>query len=183
MKELGIAFKGKSAVDHCTTKHLCLGSGVVLESDIIVWTAGNRANSFFERYPDVFTLDPKKRVMVSEFQQANNPNIYVLGDAASTKYSGMAQTAINDAVQLADNFKRFVRDQPLKEYEDHPPIVVVPIGPNWALSPKGTHILTGEAGWKVRREADYFVLSNYLAEADAKRHWEKGLQVAKLGDL
>ena len=183
MKELGIKFKGSYAVDHCTSRHLCLTNGPVLHSDIIIWTAGSRANSFFERYPDIFTLDPKKRVVVSEYQQANNPNIYVLGDAASSKYSGMAQTAITDAIQLADNFKHFVRGQELIPYKDHPPIVVVPIGPNWALSPKGNHILTGESGWKVRREADFYVLNNFLDKTDATRHWEKGLQIARLGDV
>ncbi len=180
LKSLGIKFIGNAAVDHCNTRHLCLANSRMLKADVIIWTAGNRASAFFEQHPDLFTLDPKKRVLVGEYMQANSPNIYVLGDAASTPYSGMAQTAINDAEQLAANFKRYVRGQTLVPYEPRIPIYVVPIGEQWAISQKGDKVLTGKAGWRVRREADFFVIRSFLPESLAKKHWERATQVAEL---
>ncbi len=185
LKELGIKFIGRHAVDRCTSRHIALKGGRILPADVIVWTAGSRANPFFERYPDIFALDPKKRVVVGEYLQANNPNIYVLGDAASTPFSGMAQTAISDALQLAANFKRYVRGQDLVPYQPQTPLAVVPIGPEWAVvdqvDAKGRkHLLTGKKGWQVRRDADYFVLSNFLPPSLAKKHWERGLQIAQI---
>ncbi len=180
LNELGVNFIGGAVVSHCTPKHVSLASGNIIPTDVTVWTAGSRANSFFERYPDIFNLDPKKRVVVTEYMQANSPDIYVLGDAASTQYAGMAQTAITDAVQLAANFKRFMDGNELAPYEPHLPVYVVPLGKEWAVAQTETGVVSGDAGWKVRRDADYFVLSNFLPEKLAREHWEKGLQTAQL---
>lgn len=180
LKEVGVTFIGGMAVDHCTSNHLCLQGHKILPADIIVWTAGSRANPFFERYPELFDLDPKKRVIVNEYLQAKSPNIYVVGDAASTLYSGMAQTAIYDGIQLATNFARFVEGKELIPYEPQPPIGVVPIGKEWAVVMKDGKLLTGADGWKIRRAADLWVLSNFLPDKLAKEHWRKGTQIAQL---
>lgn len=178
LHDLGIRFVGGAVVDHCSSRHVCLADGTLIDADIVVWTAGNRANTFFERYPSIFTLDPRKRVLVNEYMQANSPDIYVLGDAASTQYSGMAQTAIYDAVQLAANFKRYARGDDALMYEPQQPVYVVPIGPDWAVAQKGEEVLIGDAGWDIRRQADYMVLSSFLPEDLAKIHWQKGMQLA-----
>lgn len=180
LTELGIAFVHGVAVDHCTSSHICVSGGKTLQADVMIWTAGNKANSLFERYPDIFSLDARKRVMVGEYMQANNPNIYVIGDAASTPYTGMAQTAISDAEQLAANFNRYAQGEDLVAYKPKKPLYVVPIGHDWAVAQKGTHVLTGDAGWKLRRDADLAVLQSFLSEDLAKEHWEKGLQIARL---
>ena len=180
LQEVGVRFIGGLGVDHCSTKHLCLQGNKVLPADIIVWTAGSRANPFFERYPDLFELDPKKRVIVNEFMQAKSPNIFVIGDAASTQYSGMAQTAITDAIQLAENFKRFIEDKDLVPYKAKPPIGVVPIGREWAVVMQADKVLTGTEGWAVRRAADLWVLQHFLPHAQAEEHWRKGAQIAQL---
>lgn len=177
---LGIDFIGNLGVDHCTSKHMCLQGHRTIPADIIVWTAGSRANPFFERYPELFDLDPKKRVIVNEYMQAKSPNIYVLGDAASTPYSGMAQTAITDAIQLANNFKRFMDGKPLQSYKPHVPIGVVPIGKEWATVRQEGKLLTGSKGWTVRRAADLWVLGNFLPAKQAREHWNRGVQVAQL---
>ncbi len=181
LDDLGVTFLPGAIVDHCTSRHVSLVGGNTLPADVIIWTAGSRANSFFERYPDLFQLDPKKRVTVNEYMQANSPDIYVLGDAASTQYSGMAQTAITDAIDLAANFKRFMNGKEVVPYLPRLPIYVIPIGPEWAVAqmPDG-QILTGADGWKVRRDADYFVLSNFLPEAVARKHWERAFVIAQI---
>jgi NADH dehydrogenase len=180
LKQLNVDFMGGVGVDHCTSRHISLIGGAVLPADILIWTAGSRANSFFERYPDIFTLDPKKRVLTNEYMQASSPDIYVLGDAASTQYTGMAQTAITDAIQLADNFKRYVNGEELKQYEPKLPVYVVPLGHEWAVAQDGEKVIIGADGWKVRRDADYYVLSNFLPEQLAKEHWEKAFQIAHI---
>jgi NADH:ubiquinone reductase (H+-translocating) len=180
IEELGISTQLGVEVDHCTASHVSLKDKSVLPADIIIWSAGSRASSFFERYPDIFSLDARKRVQVNEYLQANSPDIYVLGDSASTKYSGMAQTAIGDAIQLADNFKRFANGEKIVEYKDTQPIYVVPIGHEWAVAQVGDKISVGDEGWKIRRDADYFVLSSFLPENSAKDHWEKAFQIAQI---
>ena len=180
LEELGVKTQLGIEVDHCTAKHISLKDGQVIPADLIVWSAGSRASSFFERYPEIFTLDARKRVYVNEFMQANSPDIYVLGDSASTKYSGMAQTAITDAIQLAENFKRFATQEELLEYTANQPIYVVPIGLAWAVAQVGDKISVADEGWKIRRDADYFVLSNFLPDLKAKEHWQAAFQIAQI---
>jgi NADH dehydrogenase FAD-containing subunit len=90
---------------------------------------------------------PRKRVVVNEFMQANSPDIYVIGDSASTQFSGMAQTAITDAIQLSDNFKRFAEGQPIVEYSPKQPVYVVPIGHEWAVAQVGETISFRQCRW------------------------------------
>lgn len=180
LEELGVQTQLGVEVDHCTAKHVSLKDGQVIPADVIIWSAGSRASSFFERYPDIFSLDPRKRVVVNEYMQANSPDIYVLGDSASTKYSGMAQTAITDAIQLADNFKRYAHGEPIAEYQPNLPTYVVPIGHDWAVAQVADKVYVGDEGWKIRRDADYFVLSNFLPEAKAKEHWQAAFQIAQI---
>ena len=180
LNELGISTRLSVEVDHCTSKHVILKDGEVMPADFIIWSAGSRANSFFERYPDIFTLDPRKRVIVNEYLQANSPDIFVLGDSAATHYAGMAQTAINDALQLAKNLRHLAKNEPLDTYEPVQPVYVVPIGMGWAVAQVGDEVKTASDGWKVRRDADLFVLSNFLSKDLAKKHWQAAFQIAKI---
>lgn len=180
LKSLGVHLKLNASVESCGKNGLCLKDEGELEADVTVWTAGSKANSFFARYPDIFSLDPRGRVIVNEFMQANSPDIYALGDAASTKYSGMAQTAITDAKQLAANFKRFVRKEDIKPYKPHPPVYVVPIGHEWAVAQQGKEIVAGKKAWDIRREADFYVLHSFLPKKVAQEHWRKAYEIARI---
>lgn len=180
LKSLGVKLKLGEIVGSCKSTHICIRENVEIKADVVIWTAGSRANSFFERYPDIFSLDPRGRVQVNEYMQANSPDIYVLGDAASTKYSGMAQTAINDAHQLASNFKRFVQGEEIKPYKPHPPVYVVPIGREWAVAQQGKELVVGKEAWGIRRDADYFVLHSFLPKTLAQEHWRKAYEIARV---
>jgi len=180
LQELGVNTLLGVEVDHCTSKHLCLKTGDPLPADVVIWSAGSRASSFYERYPDIFSLDPRKRVVVNEYMQANSPDIYVIGDSASTKYSGMAQTAITDAVQLADNFKKFASGENITQYSPKLPIYVVPVGHEWAVAQVGETISSGDEGWKIRRDADLYIYESFLSKDLAKQHWEKAFQTATI---
>ena len=92
----------------------------------------------------------------------------------------MAQTAINDAIQLARNLSHSAVGKPLEVYTPTLPIYVVPIGMGWAVAQVGSTISVGADGWKIRRDADYFVLSSFLPEKIAKKHWQAAFQIAKI---
>ena len=132
------------------------------DSDVTIWTAGTRTHPFIEQFASLFTLDTRHKVVVNEYFQSNNPNIYVIGDAAATPYSGMAQTAIHNAIWLADNFKRMSQDEPQQAYVPKEPEYTVPIGDGWAILQTATGIISGSEGWQARRQADRWVLENFL---------------------
>lgn len=173
LQELDVELCLNTKVTRCT-KHSVHTEDEKLPSDITIWTAGNKANPLFEYYPDLFSLDTHGRVVVGEYFNANSPNIFVIGDAASTPYSGMAQTAIHNAIALAANLKRVARGQHQVTYKPKKPAYVVPIGGEWALLETDDGIKYGDEGWKARREADLWVLENFLVYTLANKHWQSG---------
>ena len=177
LKALGVDVVTDGLVSKCTNNSITV-NGAKLHSDITVWTAGNKANPLFANYPDLFTLDRRGRVEVNEYFNANSPNIFVIGDAASTQYSGMAQTAIHNAAALAANMKRAANNQHQLQYMPKKPEYVVPIGGEWALLETDKGVISGNDGWKARREADKWVLENFLVYAQANKHWQQGAKLA-----
>jgi NADH:ubiquinone reductase (H+-translocating) len=133
-------------------------SGQPIQSHTIVWTAGMANNPFFS--DNNFTLTERRKVKVDEFLQAES-DIFVIGDNADTQYSGMAQTALYDAVCLAHNLVVQARGDAMKPYVPKPPITVIPVGPHWAAVQWGKTMLFGKFGWLLRLAADTRAYSDY----------------------
>ena len=91
----------------------------------------------------------------------------------------MAQTAIHNAQYLAANLRRAAEGQKLQPYKPKQPEYVVPIGGEWALLQTTNGFKTGDEGWKSRREADLWVLKNFLVYDLAKQHHRMGDQFAR----
>lgn len=177
LEELEIEVHLNTTVTKCTKTKVRTADSE-FNSDVTIWTAGNKANPLFSSYPDLFTLDERHRVAVSEYFNANSPNIFVIGDAASTPYSGMAQTAIHNAIALGDNLKRAAEGKHQVAYVPKKPEYVVPIGGEWALLETDTDLKYGKEGWDARREADLWVLKNFLVYNLANKHWQHGDKLA-----
>ncbi len=177
LHELGIDVRLNTRVTRCTATSIETSEGTI-ESDITIWTAGNKANGLFKAYPDIFELSEKGRVKVNRFFQSHQPDIYVLGDAADTQYSGMAQTAIHNAIAMAENLKRISHGQDPAPYEPQRPEYVVPIGGEWALLETTEGIKIGAEGWQARRSADRWVLENFLVYELANKHYLEGEKIA-----
>jgi NADH dehydrogenase FAD-containing subunit/FAD/FMN-containing dehydrogenase len=148
-------------------------------SDVNIWTAGTELNPLMRNYGDLFPTAADHRVSVNEYFQSNDPAIYVIGDAASTQYSGMAQTAIHHAIWLANNVKLEVSGGVPLPYAPKRPDYVVPIGDKWAILESGGVVTTGIEGWNARRKADRWVLENFLPYDIADKHVRYGDQLAQ----
>lgn len=177
LEELGIEVLLNTRVTQCAQDNIKTTNGT-LDSDVTIWTAGNKAHALFGEYPDVFEVDAGGRVKVNDFLQSKKENIYVIGDAASTPYSGLAQTAIHNAIALSDNLKRVVAGESLKPYQPKLPTYVVPIGGEWAILESRDGIKTGLEGWQARLEADRWVLGNFLVYELANKHHMHGERIA-----
>ncbi len=132
-----------------------LVNGRSIKSQTVIWTAGMSSNTFLAE--NNFTLEHGK-IVVDEFLRAKNEpteNIYVIGDNALTEYSGMAQTALHDAVFLAENLKRLAHGGVPKVYRPKRPIYVYPAGEHWSAVLWGSVRLYGWLGWALREAADW----------------------------
>lgn len=154
LRRMGIKLYLGQKVQAETADELII-NGRPIKSHTVVWTAGMSSNKFLQ--DNNFMLDHGK-VVVDEFMRAKNEpgeNIYVIGDNALTEYSGMAQTALHDAVFLADNLKRLAHSGVPRVYRPKRPIYVYPAGEHWSAVLWGGIRIYGWLGWALREAADW----------------------------
>lgn len=177
LRKQGIKLYLGQAVKAQTADELIVNNRPI-KSHTVVWTAGMASNPFLAA--NGFMLEHGK-VAVDEFLRAKGEpaeNIYVIGDNAFTEYSGMAQTALHDAVFLAANLKRLADGSVPKVYRPKRPIYVYPAGEHWSAVLWGGIRIYGWLGWALREAADWVGYHDvepwwkaselFLAEADSE---------------
>lgn len=121
----------------------------------VVWTAGMKANSLASKIAGI-PVDKRGRVQVTNnLTVEGQTNVYVIGDAAATKYSGMAQTAIADAKYVSRSILAFIKGSTISAYRQPAPAYSVPVGPKWAATVYHGMQFFGRMGWILRRAADF----------------------------
>lgn len=151
LRKLGVKLIFQKPVQSESADTLLLG-GKQITTKTVIWTAGVANNPFFKQ--NKFIMSDNGKVKVDQALQAW-PGIFVIGDNADTEYSGMAQTALHDAVFVANNLIRHTEgEEPLK-YKPKKPVHVIPVGKRWAMVAWGNLHFYGRLGWLVRKAADW----------------------------
>ncbi len=143
-----------------------------LPSHTVVWTAGVTNNPFFAANADQFTLDDHKKVVVDDYLRVD-PHTFVIGDNAATPYSGLAQTAIHNAVFVAGYLKQAQAGRGAVPYRPHRPVKAVPVGPWWAVVQRGNLVLSGVAGSLIRLFADLIGYADIMGWRRALGLWSR----------
>lgn len=175
LKQLGIKLYLNTAVKSESKDHITLPDRKI-ESSSVIWTAGVQPNPFYAA--NKIELDKRGRVEVDEYLRLN-PDIYVLGDSAETKYSGMAQTAINDAKFVVNNMLREVRHKKPLKYKPEAPVYSIPVGSKWAAVLRGNRRYYGKLGWAMRRKADLELYKKFLPIDKAMTTWRYATEKAE----
>jgi NADH dehydrogenase len=145
-------------------------SGKDIESKTVVWTSGVSNHPFYAEHADLFELSKNGRVVVDEHMLAA-PDVYVIGDNAFTPFSGLAQTALHDAIFVAKVIKARAHHRDLPKYHAVKPPVVVPVGRNWSILEWGPIRVTGILGSWIRRAADMIGYHDILPIGQALGVW------------
>jgi len=178
LQHLGVELRLSTKVNSCEPGKVCVDDDDIM-ADAIVWTAGSAAVGFYAEHPRVFKLE-RGRVIVDKFMRAQgHDDIYVLGDNANTKFSGMAQTALHDAKFVVRNLLRQQAGTPPVAYRNWHPLYVVPIGEKWAILQTQKSKISGYRGWLVRRRADRWIFRNFLPYKAAIKQWRRGNKMAR----
>src|SRR3977135_3904050 len=131
LEMLGVNVQVGQAVESETAERIMV-SGQPIQSHTVIWTSGVANHPFYKENIDHFKLAPNGRVVVDEYMKAAD-DVYVIGDNAATPYTGLAQTALHDALFVAANFKRQSQGKSTKKYKAVIPTAIVPVGENWAV--------------------------------------------------
>ncbi len=160
LEKMGVNVQIGQAVQSATADKLIV-NGKPIKSQTVIWTSGVANHPFYKENGQHFTLAPNGRVVV-DIRMLAAKDVYVIGDNAATQYTGLAQTALHDAIFVAGNIGRMKKKQPLKEYKAVMPPVVVPVGENWAVFEWRKIRLSGWLASIIRRMADLVGYSDIL---------------------
>jgi len=174
LKKLGVSLYLGTAVESESYKSIRLPSGSI-HTGTVVWTAGMTNNPLFANH-DFFKLAKGDKVEVDSYLQAAQ-DVFVIGDSAATRYSGMAQTALHDANYLSSNLRRVASGKPPKPYTPNRPVYAIPVGPHWSAVRWGQVEIYGRAGWLLRRLADLRLYWRFLPPAKALTVWNYGIDI------
>ncbi|HSX48442.1 MAG TPA: FAD-dependent oxidoreductase [Candidatus Nanoarchaeia archaeon] len=175
LAKLGVKVQTGAVVQGEKVDSLMLPEGDI-KTHTVVWTAGVTNNPFFKAHEKLFRLSKGNRVEVDDRLQAA-PDVYVIGDSAFTKRSGMAQTALYDAKFVANNLKRQLKGQQPTHYRPRQPIGAIPVGPKWAAVADGNKRYYGRRGWRKRRWLDLKLYLSFLPRKKAIEAWRQGNQI------
>lgn len=173
LQKLGVDVKTGQAVESATAEHIMVG-GKPMSSRTVIWTAGVTNHPFYKDHADTFELLPNGRVKVDEYMRAA-PDVYVIGDNAGTKFTGLAQTALHDAFFVAKNFWLEQSGRTPKPYKPVKPPVVVPVGEDWAILEWHGLIVSGWLGSMLRRAADFIGYNDMLPLGQALGVWHASM--------
>lgn len=173
LEKLGVHVQVGRTVEEATADSIIVG-GQPIRSHTIIWTSGVANHPFYKNHADYFRLDQRGRVEVDEYMQAAK-DIYVIGDNAATPYTGLAQTALHDAIFVAKNLMRRAKGKQPKKYKSKMPPVVVPVGENWAVFEWHGWVIGGWIAALLRRAADFIGYSDMMPLGQALGVWRASL--------
>lgn len=115
-----------------------------------IWTSGVANNPFFKEHAHLFRLAPNGRVDVDPHLQAI-PNVYVIGDSNSVKYSGMAWPALHQATFVAKHLARLAAKRPTPPFHPRSVMTGLPVGHGWGYVEWLGLYIAGKSGYMTRR--------------------------------
>ncbi len=169
LEKLGVEVQTDTKVEEATATQIIAG-GRPIQSHTVIWTSGVTNNPLFAAHPHIFTLAKNGRVEVDKHLRAYK-DIYVLGDNAATPYSGLAQTALHDALFVAGNLRSRKLGRAAVAYKPVQPASAIPVGARWAAFELRGLRLYGWPAAIIRRIADFIGYSDILPIGQAIRPW------------
>ena len=150
-----------------------------MKTKTVIWTAGIKPNRLFAKIKGL-KLNRQGRAIVDKLLQVPNfPNVFVIGDAAATPYTGMAQTAMHDGHFVADVISRKLKNKQPTANQPRKPDYAIPVGPGWAVVLVGKFKFYGRIGWWVRRLADLRYFLSILSTRQAIVAWLSGQKLSE----
>ena len=169
LKKLGVKVMTNQKVEEQTANALIV-DGKPIKSQTVIWTSGVANSPFYQANSEHFVFAKNGKVVVDEHLRAFK-DVHVIGDNAFTPYSGLAQTALHDAIFVARNLERKQAGKKRKLYNAKLPPVVVPVGKNWAVFEWHKLRVSGRLAALLRVAADMIGYSDILPLGQALGVW------------
>jgi NADH dehydrogenase len=175
LRRLGVEVRERVAVTHIDKQGANLGDERV-DAGTVLWAAGVAAS------PVVSTLgaplDRAGRVLVNpDLSIPGHPEVFVVGDAAAFLHQtgkplpGVAQVAMQSAVQAARNIVRLMERQPTRAFEYHDKGSLAIIGRGSAVADFGWTRFSGLPAWFAWLFIHIFMLIGFRSRLAVMLQW------------
>jgi NADH dehydrogenase len=144
--------------------------GKKVPTSTAVWTSGVANHPFFAKHDHLFHIAPNGRVNVNPYLEAR-PNVYVIGDNNTVKYSGMAWPAFHQATFVAKHLSRIATKRPHAAYRPRSVMCGMPVGDGWGYVEWLGLYVAGKAGYRVRRWMELYGYTQLVPLKTAVAVW------------
>ena len=175
LTELGVVLMENSPIEEVGADFVKLKSGQTLEGDIVVWTAGIKANEFLRNVVGLPLTDQGKVMIDDNLQVQGWKNVFAVGDnqefvdpKTQKPVPALAYTAVDQGKVVAGNIFNHMYGKKLKPYKPFYGIWIAPVGGKFALAHLwGGWGISGFTGWLVRELVDLRYLISILSLGEA----------------
>lgn len=162
LRELGVNVFLNREVMAEDVENILMGD-MSLKTKTVIWTAGTTVNELYSTTKGL-EFTERRRVKVNEYLEADGfENIYIAGDGAGTKNSGLAQTAIYDGNFIAKDIVKKIKNKDRKKYIPKEVDYIIPIGKNWAIMSFGKFHIFGRLAYFARHMVDFLYFAKNLS--------------------
>ena len=171
LTELGVVLMENSPIEEVGTDFVKLKSGQTLEGDMIIWTAGIKANDFLRSIVDLPLTDKGKIIIDENLQIEEWKNVFAVGDnqefidpKTQKPVPALAYTAVDQGKVVAENIYNLLNGKKLKKYKPSYDVWIAPVGGKFALAHLwGGWTIRGFTGWVIRELVDLRYLISILS--------------------
>ncbi|KKT56921.1 MAG: FAD-dependent pyridine nucleotide-disulfide oxidoreductase [Candidatus Giovannonibacteria bacterium GW2011_GWC2_44_9] len=189
LEKLGIKFKFKSSIHGVEGHEIVLEDGSKIPYDVLVWTAGVKANDLTKLLFGVkleknacVAVDKNLRVLPYENVFGVGDITYCVDEATGKSLPMTASVAIREAKYTAENIKRMILKKPLINYKPHHAGFIIPLGGKYALLESHGLRIAGIIPWLVKQTTSLHYWATLVGWMKAFRLWKKGLEVYLMND-
>lgn len=152
LKAKGVEVRLDTAVETFDGQRIHLRGGEEIEGRTLIWAAGIRSEGLVDQLGVPQAAQRRARVQPT-LQVEGHPEVYIVGDAAyledekGAALPMVAQVAIQQGVQAAENLKRSLANLPQRAFHYHDLGTMATIGRNQAVAWIGPFKLHGLLAW------------------------------------
>jgi len=150
----------------------------VIEAKTLIWASGVCPSNFVSKLDPELKAENGKLIVDDNLLLANSSTtalVYVVGDNADTKRSGLAQTAVYDGAFVARDIIARQNNCMRPIYKTPAISHIIPLDKGNGIFSIGNMVFGGVIGWAVRALADMMYLLPRVGVRETLIHIKKGL--------
>lgn len=180
----GIKIMFKSAIKSVNADSVKLSDGSSLAFSVLIWTAGVQASSVTHALKNVkleknYCLDGDKcmRVLPQKNVFSVGDATYCIDEETGKSLPMTAYVALKEADYVAENIKKLILKQPLRECATSHRGFIIPLGGKYAILDFMGVRLTGFIPWALKQFISYKYWWSLLGAKKAWRLWNEGISI------